>query len=370
MCEALYDIKIVPSVLEAISYGAREPDNFSFGGLQMLLQRVEPGSYGKKRDVSALRIAAQSLHASPSPTRAPYSDSVSDQSLLKETIRRPESELLPDRLDLQLYAYDNNQAVRNKILVNASQYLCTSFAQRNQRQAGRKFGNMLHMLGDTYSASHVQRSPPVGDPQNCGTEKIEWHFSMDLVSWKQHRPADLEYEDWRFHCLEQHTAKLLQLWSGGRGETQRASDRKAKLKTANAQLRQSLNYLCSKVLREDPEILSQPAGGAPAGYSSASGTDLWNLLGPGKRDRPIQPLGLTGVREAEAFATTLNERLIASGSQARFWYPSRHERDYCLGIAGRAPLPKALQCTAQEIDWAMENSASIATMWIPPRGQQ
>jgi hypothetical protein len=38
---------------------------------------------------------------------------------------------------------------------------------------------MMHMIGGTYSASHVQRSHN-WRKWGCGTEQIEWHFSMDL----------------------------------------------------------------------------------------------------------------------------------------------------------------------------------------------
>jgi hypothetical protein len=217
--------------------------------------------------------------------------------------------------------------------------------------SARKFGNMLHTLADTYSASHVQRTPPVGGAGNCGTEKIEWFFSMDLVSWKQHVPADKVVDDWRFDCVGKHTGELMQLWLKARSAVESVRSGKAKRTAANAALRPSLRYLCRNALRQDKHLLGQPAGGAPAGYSSASGTDLWNMFRRQKADRPIQPVGLTGAKEAEAFRERINERLRKSGSPARYWYPPRSMEDLCASLEGTRALPEALQCTIQEIGW-------------------
>jgi hypothetical protein len=43
--------------------------------------------------------------------------------------------------------------------------------------------------------------------------------------------------------------------------------------------------------------------------------------------------------------------------------------DLCAGLAPPAQIPVALQCTAQEIDWAMNGSAEVKSMWIPARPQ-
>lgn len=386
ICKLTHGVKLGKTVLNDMIDGVREPDKLSLSLLQMFKQRIEPGSYGKQRSVMMTRIAAQSFHGSPNPTRPVYSNSAKDQALKRKTIPIPRAQLLPNRLDMEAYSYDTNQGVRNKMLINASQFLCVSFAHKSASQSARKFGNMLHMIGDTYSASHVQRSAPVGSPDNCGTEKIEWHFSMDLIAWKLHTPADAEYKDWRFRCLVKHTSDLIKLWADGRKAVNLAAGKSAKRKKANVHVGKIMRQLCSRVLREDAAVLRKPSGGAAAGYSIASGTDNWeilksvwkngkngkleNLKGLWKRDRedkPIQTIGLTSPEEAEAFYRAVNERLRKKGGPEHFWYPPRSMKDLCRGLGAAGPLAVPLQCTPQEISWAMDGSDRVQTMWIPKR---
>ena len=369
-CIAGGGVAISEQDLQAIVQGAREPDDLGLSFFQMFKQRLEPGSWGKRRNVLPIRIAAQSIHGGPSPTRPAYGDATSDRQFKAQSIRTPENQLLPDRTDLEVYAYDTNQQLRNKLLINASQFLCVSFAHKDNDQSARKFGTMLHMLGDTYPASHVQRSQPTGSLQNCGTEKILWHFSMDLVSWKQHSAADKQDNDWRFNCFVRHTAKLMDLWGNGREAVVRRTGAAAKLARANAHVRKTIRFLCGSVLREDDSVLAKPAGGAAAGYSSASGTDNWAFFRQERPAQPIQPAGLTGAAEAEAYREAVNAKLDGDSSLAEYWYPSRDMSDLCDGIAGAGPMPAALQCTPQEIDWAMQDSDRVATMWLPARELQ
>lgn len=369
ICEQIYGVAIEKKYLDGMIEGVREPDRKGRQTLQMLKQRFEPGSYGKQRDISGERIAAQALHGSPNPTRPVYTQSASDQAKMKQTIQLPADDLLPDRFPLDVYSYDTNQAVRNKILISASQFLCVSLAHKNYRQSARKFGNMMHMIGDTYSASHVQRSAPRGSLSNCGTEKIEWHFSMDLIVWKLHTPADRESLDWRFRCIVKHTADLMNLWISGREAVQKEGNRSGKLSAANEHIRRNMILLCGNILREDADVLKRPAGGAAAGYSVTSGADNWALFRKRKPDMAIQSVGLTGVEEAEAFRKTVNDRLGKRGSEIRFWYPPRNMKDLCRRILNAGPLPEPLKCTPQEIDWAMQGSAKVRTMWIPERTQ-
>ena len=369
-CKADGGAEIAEQDLKAIVEGARAPDDLGLSFFQMFKQRLEPGSWGKRRDVLPIRIAAQSIHGSPSPTRPAYRNTAVDQQFKAQSRRTPEKHLLPDRTDLEVYAYDTNQQLRNKLLINASQFLCVSFAHKDKTQSAWKFGTMLHMLGDTYSASHVQRSAPTGSSQNCGTEKIEWHFSMDLVSWKQHSAADRQDDDWRFNCLVEHTAKLVDLWANGRDAVVRRAGAAAKLARANAHVKRTIRFLCSSVLREDKSVLSKPAGGAAVGYSSASGTDNWEFFRQNRTAQPIQPTGLTGAAEAEAYREAVNAKLDGDSSHAEYWYPSRDMADLCDGIARAGPMPAALQCMPQEIDWAMHVSDRVATMWLPARELQ
>ncbi len=365
ICVAKYGVELSDDVLEEMAKGVVEPDYLTFSSFQMLKQRVEPGSYGRQRNISTTRIAAQSIHGSPNPTAPMYTDATSDQEALAKATRLAESELMPDRLDVDIYAYDTNQGVRNKILLNASQFLCVSLAHKDKDQSARKFGNFMHMVGDTYSASHVQRSEPVGS--ECGTEKIEWHYSMDLISWKLHRPADLNAEDWRYRCLAQHSADLIHQWSQSRVAVVRVQDADDKLVAATAEVKKSLKLLCGRILRADPDVLRRPAGGANAGYSSASGTDNWEMTSDKKTDLAIQPVGLTGADEAKAFYQRVADALKEDGSDAEFSYPSRDYPDFCTNILADEPLNEPLQCTAQEIDWAMDDSDRVKSMWIPAR---
>lgn len=367
ICLSRYAVTLSKSEIEGIIVGAREPDSFSISTLEMLKQRVEPGSYGTQRNISLIRIAAQSIHGSPNPTRRIYTSSRADIDALKRTIRIPNIELLKNRLPLNIYSYDTNQGVRNKILINASQFLCVSLAHKTNAQSTRKFGNFLHMIADTYSASHVQRSRPKSNLSNCGTEKIEWHFSMDLVSWKRHRPADLNSSDWRFRCLVSHTADLMRDWHAGRRSVVATLGRVEKRISANHHVKNILKRLCLRVLKEDPAVLRRPAGGASAAYSSAGGTDYWRLFQKKRPDLAIQPVGLTGPKEAQAFYTKINRDLKAKGYTAEFSYPSRNMPNLCENILASTPLHPALQCTRNEIDWAMNGSVRVQSMWIPAR---
>jgi hypothetical protein len=368
-CQSDHGTTIGKAQLKGIVKGVLEPDKSSPAQLQMVKQRFEPGAYGTQRPVSMVRVAAQSIHACPNPTRPAYSDSADDQEKKDLAIPTPAAELLPNRLELEVYSYDTNQDLRNKMLINASQFLCVSLAHRDDAQSARKFGNLLHMIGDTYSASHVQRSEPVGSEDNCGTEKIEWHFSMDLVSWKLHRPADKQYEDWRFRCLVKHASDLMRVWVEGRDAVRNEIDKTAKLERANEIVGTTVRMLCDSILREDPEVLRRPAGGAAAGYSIASGADDWKFMKDQPEDRPIQPVGLTGTAEAEAFHKSVNDSLAGKRSRAHLSYPSRDLGDLCESLAPHDPLPATLQCTSQEIDWAMSGSDEVDTLWIPARTQ-
>lgn len=367
LCLAEHNLAIPDQILKHIIVGVNEPDRISPSGLQILVQRLEPGSYGKQRDISAIRIAAQSIHASPNPTRRVYTTTPADRQLLSKTIPVPADTLDPDRLDLDVYAYETNLGLRNKMLINASQFLCVSLAHLDDVQSARKFGNMMHMIGDSYSASHVQRSNPVGSEKNCGTEKIEWHFSMDLIAWKLHRPADLKNDDWRFRCLVRHTSDFMKQWMDARNSVQSHLSADKKHTVANSAANRILTSICRKVLREDAATLARPAGGAAAGYSSASGTDNWKILAKKKPDRAIQPVGLTSAEEAEAFYQAVNLRLKRSGHAAQFSYPARDMADLCKALITKEAFPRQLQCTRDEIDWAMEGSPKVGTMWIPAR---
>jgi hypothetical protein len=372
-CAADLPAPLPEADLEAIVRGAREPDDVSLALVQIGVQRIEPGARGKQRDVNVARIAEQSFHGSPNPTRPPYTDSLEDQRLKLRAIPVPQAELLPDRLELGVYAYDTNEAVRNKMLLNASQLLCVSLAHSDDRTSARKFGNLLHMVGDTYSASHVQRSAPEGSPAACGTEKIEWHFSMDLIVWKRHARADAEHGDWRFRCLVEHGAELMKRWASGRAAARAARDAAARRERANAAVEHVVDYLCDEVFREDPAVARRPAGGAAAEYSIASGSDNWARVFTFWRqqppDRPIQPLGLTGPEEAQAFVARVNEGLAQQGRPPYFVYPSRAEGDYCDGFEREGSLPAALRCTPQEIEGAMSGSRELEGLLLPPRSR-
>ena len=367
ICQKKYGLTLKSTTFAAIVKGVKEPDAFSVSSLEIIKQRIEPNSYGKQRSINAVRIAAQSIHGSPNPTRKLHSSSPQDQRALQQSVRRADSSLQKNRLDIDVYAYDTNQGLRNKMLINASQFLCVSMAHKDADQSARKFGNLLHMVGDTYSASHVQRAAPVGSPPKCGTEKIEWHFSMDLVSWKRHALADRNHEDWRFNCLSQHSAELMKLWSSGRDAVTAKKSKLEKRDVANREIRKSLRLLCEKVLRTDENVLRQPAGGASAQYSSASGTDNWRVLRTKRPDLAIQPVGLTSIEEAEEFYRSVSAKLEREGHAAEFSYPPRSMPDLCRSIIGKEPLHAALQCTPEEIELAVTGSKRVSSMWIPRR---
>ncbi len=371
-CEDRHATTFSPDELDAIVRGAREPDDPTLALLEIGVQRIEPFARGKKRGTNPIRISEQSFHGSPNPTRAPYTDSSEDRALQRAAIPTPPSELLPDRYELDVHSYDTNRAMRNKLLVNASQLLCVSLAHGDDRKSAKKFGNLLHMIGDTYSTSHVQRSEPRGSPGRCGSEEIEWFFSMDLVVWKNHAPADRENGDWRFRCLVEHAAALMRSWAVARRAVEEAADPGAKRARADHAVAEAVGYLCANALRASPEVLARASGGAAAGYSIASGTDNWATVfafwRPRPVDQPIQPVGLTGAAEARAFVAWVNRELQRAGRAPYFAYPSREVGDYCAELADTGRLPEALRCTADEIGWAMEASPEVDPLVIPPRG--
>jgi hypothetical protein len=367
LCVTKFGVPLPPTTLAAMIDGVLEPDQISASAVQILKQRIEPGSYGKQRKISPKRIAAQFLHGSPNPTRPIYRDNAKDTDSLNGVTRLPEKELLSNRFPVEIYSYDTNKDLRNRMLIAASQYLCVSLAHVEKTQAGRALGNLLHMIGDTYSASHVQRQPPEGSPPRCGTEKIEWHFSMDLVSWKQHAPADKNAGDWRFRCLVHHIAKIMDFWANARENVNPVKEADAKRRRIDWHVRRSLKYLCNAVLREDKSTLNKPTGGAPAGYSSASGTDNWNPFSRHREDLAIQPEGLTSKAEAEAFYDRIAKMLKSQGGAAEFSYPSRDMEDLCKRVQVYTQLPAALACTPNEIEWAMTANKRVQSMWLPSR---
>jgi hypothetical protein len=192
---------------------------------------------------------------------------------------------------------------------------------------------------------------------------------MDLISWKLHRPADEQHEDWRFRCLVRHVSDLMRVWVRGRELVRKETEASARRERADEVVGAAVRLLCHSVLREDPDVLRRPAGGAAAGYSIASGSDRWRLLEEQTEDRPIQPLGLTGTEEAEAFRRSIDARLANRHRRARYWQPPRALDDLCKGLGPRDPLPAGLQCTPEEIEWATSASDQVETLWIPPRAQ-
>lgn len=369
ICKANHRIEIDSNTLANVIKGSREPDAFGISSIQMLKQRIEPGSYGRQRNINALRIAAQSLHGSPNPTRKIYSNSPSDKALLANAIRIDPNQLIKDRLNVDIFSYNTNQTVRNKLLINASKFMCVSLAHKSKAQSAKKFGNFMHMVGDTYSASHVQRSPPQGTSSKCGTEKITWYFSMDLISWKQHRPADIERNDWRFKCLTEHTSNLMALWSSSRKALNSKLSSRLTARNTTTEVSKTLKYLCQNVLQQDASLLSMPAGGASRNYSSASGTDNWNFFLKNRPVLAIQPVGLTSAQEAEKFYESVRTQLKKMGSKADFSYPSRDLPDLCASILKGTSIHPSLQCTQQEINWATSASPRINSMWLPSRPQ-
>lgn len=366
LCQNRYDVSIDGSMLDGMIDGVLEPDRITPESFEMVKQRFEPGSYGKQREMSLLRIAAQSFHGSPNPTRRLYTGSKSDQELFDKTIPVPPEELDPNRFDIEVYSYDTNRSVRNKILINASQFLCISLTHKNHIKGSKKFGNLIHMIGDTYSASHVQRTPPEKPENNCGTEKIEWHFSMDLISWKQHRPADKINDDWRFKCLISHTADLMREWNDSREVVQSEASDLAVRETTNKEVKKMLNLICRKMLREDNKTLDKPSGGAAKGYSSASGSDNWDFGSKKREDKAIVPLGLTSPEEAHVFYQSVGKAL-KDKEGIDFYYPRREMEDLCKSLITAETLPEPLACTDQEIGWARRDSEKIDTMWMPSR---
>lgn len=79
MCSIDHATMIGNADIEGMIEGVREPDDPSLESLQIISQRIEPNAYGTRRGVTMVRIAAQSIHGSPNPTRPAYTDAEDDQ---------------------------------------------------------------------------------------------------------------------------------------------------------------------------------------------------------------------------------------------------------------------------------------------------
>jgi hypothetical protein len=145
-----------------------------------------------------------------------------------------------------LAASIDNMQWRTNIVTRIAHLAAVSALLPSPLAAAAKIGAALHILGDTYSASHVQRADDVGAVASSALggvigkvadgEKyvntaaacsaalgVQQAFSMDVVRWMKHFAADVDKSKTAhgarlFRCLQLHIEEVLLAWMTLRAE--------------------------------------------------------------------------------------------------------------------------------------------------------
>jgi hypothetical protein len=100
-------------------------------------------------------------------------------------------------------------------------------------------------------------------------------------------------------------------------------------------------YLCQSVFTRKRGCLRRPAGGAAAGFSSASGDDNWAVCRTHVGTVRSRPVGLTDTAEAAPFMLTSLRDCDGVAVQRNIHPIARYDRSLC-GCRQRRPLPQNL----------------------------
>jgi len=321
--------------IDGIKAGAAEPDAFGWGTGQMVTQAIAQklnsikaffgGNKTEKRSLMWRRVGAQHIHCSALPLQSGLAATAKVDSPVPivAAFQRFDARFANNAPGYS--AIVTNKQVRNKLLRTALSWGCQSIATNNEKESGRRAGFIGHMVGDLYSASHVQRSnageTAAGQcPDCCSANKIQAQYSMDVVDWSVHAGADEDTANWRFKCYETKLAAVYKTISEGRKIYQPAAAT-AKQNLANDFAAKFTTAFCDLYKFEDG-ILDGPAGGASSKYSSLQSTQ-----------KPIFPSSLSTDAEFQKYVTEANTELTKESGAGGYWYPTRASADYCSAPA-------------------------------------
>jgi hypothetical protein len=311
-----------------------EPDAFGWGTGQMVTQAIAQklnaiGAFfgankTEKRSLMWRRVASQHVHGSALPLKSGLAATakVDSPAPIVAAFKNFDAQIAQNAPGYS--GIVTNKQVRNKLLRTALSWGCQSIATNNEKESGRRAGFIGHMVGDLYSASHVQRSnageTAAGQcPNCCSANKIQVQYSMDVVDWSVHAGADEDTTNWRFKCYETKLAAVYKTISEGR-KIYQAAAATAKQNLADDFAAKFSTAFCDLYKFEDG-ILDGPAGGASSKYSSLQSTK-----------KPIFPTSLATVAEFEKYINEAHFELFQSGAGG-YWYPNRASADYCSAPA-------------------------------------
>lgn len=329
-----------PCIEKDLVEGVREPDSQGVP-YEMSLQRVF-GREGTRRNVSWDRVAIQHIHGSPLPMQVHSTQEAQAAGFqgidLGATLPATVRPLLGPSARDDLWATVTMGQLRNKMLSQAAAWVCVGLAHSDPAQKWRKLGNLAHMVGDTFSASHTLRS-------ENGDGELLLSYSMDVVWWAQHVVGDEVDDDFRFAVLVSNLAELMARYAHAIDELGKVTVRTKQefLPVLDEHAQPIFDYLCTRTWRMSPATLARPAGGATKGWSSAM-----------KHGKSMLPSGLTS---EDAYRRYVRE---AARHKHGFFYPSRQEGDYCTDQR------KALACNwEKEVEPALKDAEETRSMFVP-----
>ena len=323
-------------ILEAMVEGVREPDMLHVIPWQMGWQRVFALD-GHIRPISQERARIQHIHGNPLPLlvdagNLPHTSMNTHQNWPKTLAASKGENARPD-----LLALVNMRQYRNKMLAQTASWLCVGLPHVRPEQAWRKMGNIAHMVGDTYSASHTLRDSQ--DPRY-----LWMTFSMDTVMWKQHIVGDANNQDFRFETLQKELTVLIQLFAQGRQylQNQESGHSQSYMQHLNQVTEPIFDHLCEQVWKMDGETLAQPAGGSTKEWSASMNQGM-----------AMMPSGLADDQELQMYLQNLQKQY------PDFFYPHPNTADFCENRS-------ALRCDwSLEVLPALENASQVQNLFVP-----
>lgn len=349
-CALTTDKTCPENFAEGLYRGTKEPDNkppkeppLEGEEKKRLGQMVSQMLFSHKthRSMVAGRTSVQQTHGNSLPLRKVVGN------------QKPATVPLHDNAGVKnsrkdLYSYSSGEQVRNKILAQSSQYFCGAIHHPLSKVGGLYAGVGFHMLGDTYSRSHVARKKGKGKSkkERCAANEISWIYSMDTVLWRRHILGDVGWYTWEFDCLRRMSSRILNvLLAARKAAKKKSTDIQAVANTAQLKI---ARILCTEGLRMSGEVLRGPAGGAPAYWSSSRRTPRPSstfskalAVAAGYTHEKVAPMGLTSDANFKDMVKTIDQDVTSANIGPHFWYPPRGE-DWCS--LGDEELEALLAC--------------------------
>jgi hypothetical protein len=370
------------------------------------------------RQMTSARISVQHVHGNSLPLRKTISNQPNiDYKPIR--IHGNMDTLQSDRHDL--WSYTSGMQVRNKIIVQNSQFMCGALLHPNDEMAGLFAGTAFHMLGDTYSRSHVRRVPGISTSTStststrkengyknkqakkrakCLNNKMSWIYSMDTVLWTRHVRGDIDTTTWEYECLQIVAGTLIDMIKDGRRLFSLQTSRKQRMRIVNEVQAQIARYMCDHAVNMEPDTLKGGAGGAPrewsASLSEKSPPLKANLIHRAYRGmkrmfirdaadvrwthRDVIPNGLTSDQHFKDMVKTIDNDISTAykngaNMMPHFAYPQRSEGDYCS--LSKKELMKLLSCfgdlyvdndtTPSEEEFVTKMKPNSYVWLLPPR---